>query len=259
MLLAVDIGNSNIVFGGIRNDKIIFQFRIATDYVKTQDQYELEIKNLLHMYDIAGNEIFDCIISSVVPPVFNSIHNAVKNIIKKNPMIVKSDMQTKINICTDNPAAVGSDLIVTAAAAITEYESPLIIIDMGTATTITVVDEGNLFLGGAIIPGIQISMEALINRAAQLPAIQLEKPAQVIGKNTIERIRSGIIYGTASMLDGMIERMEKELSKKMIVIATGGMAEYIVPICNHGIYLERDLLLKGLNIIYKTSKKAELI
>ena len=174
-------------------------------------------------------------------------------------MIVKSDMQTKINICTDNPAAVGSDLIVTAAAAITEYESPLIIIDMGTATTITVVDEGNLFLGGAIIPGIQISMEALINRAAQLPAIQLEKPAQVIGKNTIERIRSGIIYGTASMLDGMIERMEKELSKKMIVIATGGMAEYIVPICNHGIYLERDLLLKGLNIIYKTSKKAELI
>ncbi len=256
MLLAIDIGNSNIVFGGIYNDKIIFQFRIATDYIKTQDQYELKIKNLLHMYDIKSNEIFDCIISSVVPPVFNSIHNAVKNIIKKNPMIVKSDMQTKINICTDNPTAVGSDLIVTAAAAITEYEPPLIIIDMGTATTITVVDEDNLFLGGAIIPGIQISMEALINRAAQLPAIQLKKPLKIIGKNTIDSMCSGIMYGTASMLDGMIERMEKELGKEMIAIVTGGMAEFIVPICNHEMYLEKDLLLKGLNIIYKSNKKS---
>lgn len=256
MLLAIDIGNSNIVVGGIRNDEIIFQFRIATDYVKTQNQYELEIKNLLHMYNIKDNEISDCIISSVVPPIFNSIHNAIKNIIEKNPIVVKSDMQTKINICTDNPVSVGSDLIVTAAAAITEYEPPLIIIDMGTATTITVVDEGNLFLGGAIIPGIQISMKALINNAAQLPEIQFEKPTQVICKNTIDSMRSGIIYGAASMLDGMIERMEKELSKEMIVIATGGMAEYIVPICNHEIHLEKDLLLQGLNIIYKSNKKS---
>ena len=255
MLLAIDIGNSNIVIGGIENDQIKFEARIATDRIKTSDQYGVEIKNVLSLFDTKPGDIKGCIISSVVPPVFNAVRTGVIKLTGLTPMVVGPGIKTGLNIQMDNPASVGSDLIVAAVAALQEYQAPLMLIDMGTATTITVVDKDNTYIGGAIIPGVRVSAEALSSRAAQLPGIQLDRPKRAIGKNTVECMRSGIMFGAAAMLDGMIERMEAELGKQTTVVATGGIAQFVAPLCKREIRLEKDLLLKGLNIIYKKNKK----
>lgn len=255
MLLAIDIGNTNIVMGGIEQDRIVFQVRLATDAIKTSDQYAVDIKNLLWLSDIPTSAIDGCIISSVVPPVFNSIHTGVRKVIGQEPLVVGPGIKTGLNIRMDNPAAVGSDLIVAAVGALKSYTPPLILIDMGTATTMTVVLENNTYVGGVIIPGIRISAEALSTRAAQLPGIQLDTPRRVIGKNTVESMRSGIMYGAACMLDGMIERIEAELGRSATVVATGGMAQFIIPLCHRQMNLEHDLLLEGLNAIYKKNQR----
>lgn len=255
MLLAIDIGNSNIVIGGIEDDQIKFEARIATDRIKTSDQYGVEIKNILNLFEVAPQQVEDCIISSVVPPVFNAVRTGVIKLTGLTPMVVGPGIKTGLNIQMDNPASVGSDLIVAAVAALQEYQAPLMLIDMGTATTITVVDKDNTYIGGAIIPGVRVSAEALSSRAAQLPGIQLDRPKRAIGKNTVECMRSGIMFGAAAMLDGMIERMEAELGKQTTVVATGGIAQFVAPLCKREIRLEKDLLLKGLNIIYKKNKK----
>ena len=255
MLLAIDIGNTNLVIGCIKNDQILFKARIATDRLRTSDQYGVEIKNMLEAYGVQIKAIADCIISSVVPPVFNSVKTGVIKIIGKQPMVVGPGLKTGLNIHVDVPSQVGSDRIVIAVAALAEYKAPLILMDLGTATTIEVVEPENTYLGGVIIPGVKISLDALTSRAAQLPGISLDRPKQVIGKNTIDCMRSGMIYGTASMIDGLIDRMEEELGHPSTLVATGGMAQFITPLCKHNIILEKDLLLKGLNIIYKKNKK----
>lgn len=255
MLLAIDIGNTNLVIGCIENDQILFKARIATDRLRTSDQYGVEIKNMLEAYGVHIRDIDDCIISSVVPPVFNSVKTGVIKIIGKQPMVVGPGLKTGLNIHVDVPSQVGSDRIVIAVAALAEYKAPLILMDLGTATTIEVVEPENTYLGGVIIPGVKISLDALTSRAAQLPGISLDKPKQVIGKNTIDCMRSGMIYGTASMIDGLIDRMEEELGHPSTLVATGGMAQFITPLCKHNIILEKDLLLKGLNIIYKKNKR----
>ena len=255
MLLAIDIGNTNIVIGGLEDDKILFEARIATDRIKTSDQYGAEIKNMLGLFGVKASDLHDCIISSVVPPVFNSVLTGVRKFTGKQPMVVGPGIKTGLNIQMDNPSQVGSDRIVIAVAALAEYEPPLILMDLGTATTIEVVDRGNTYLGGCIIPGLRISLEALTSRAAQLPGIQLDRPKRVIGKNTVDCMRSGIMYGTAAMLDGMIDRVEEELGRSTTVVATGGMAQFVVPLCRREIKLERDLLLKGLNLIYKKNAR----
>ena len=255
MLLAIDIGNSNIVIGGIEENKTRFEARIATDRIKTSDQYGVEIKSMLDLFHIALDEVEGCIISSVVPPVFNAVRTGVVKVTGKNPMVVGPGIKTGLNIHMDDPTSVGSDRIVIAVAALQEYKPPLILVDMGTATTIEVVDQGNTYLGGCIIPGVRVSAEALSSRASQLPGIQLDKPKRVIGKNTVECMRSGIMYGAAAMLDGMLDRMEEELGKNTTVVATGGMAQFIAPLCKREMKLEKDLLLKGLNIIYRKNKK----
>ena len=170
-------------------------------------------------------------------------------------MVVGPGIKTGLNIQMDDPASVGSDRIVIAVAALLEYAPPLLLVDLGTATTIEVVDQGNTYLGGAIMPGVRVSAEALSSRAAQLPGIQLDRPRRLIGKNTVECMRSGIMYGAAAMLDGMIERMEEELGKSTTVVATGGMAQFVAPLCKREMKVEKDLLLKGLNAIYKKNKK----
>ncbi len=255
MLLAIDIGNTNLVIGCIENDEILFKARIATDRLRTSDQYGVEIKNMLEAYGVQIKDIDDCIISSVVPPVFNSVKTGVMKIIGKQPMVVGPGLKTGLNIHVDVPSQVGSDRIVIAVAALAEYTAPLILMDLGTATTIEVVEPENTYLGGVIIPGVKISLDALTSRAAQLPGISLDKPKAVIGKNTIDCMRSGMIYGTAAMIDGLIDRMEEELGHTSTLVATGGMAQFITPLCKHNIILEKDLLLKGLNIIYKKNKK----
>lgn len=251
MLLAIDIGNTNIVIGGIEDDNIVFEARIATDHIKTSDQYGVEIKNILSLFEVLPSDVHDCIISSVVPPVFNSVRTGVMKVIGKPPMVVGPGIKTGLNILMDSPSQVGSDRIVIAVAALAEYKAPLILLDLGTATTIEVVGKGNAYLGGCIIPGVRISLEALTSRTSQLPGIRLDKPGKVIGKNTVDCMRSGVMYGTAAMMDGMLERVEEELGCHTTVVATGGMAPFIVPLCKREIKVERDLLLKGLNIIYK--------
>ena len=255
MLLAIDIGNTNLVIGCLHDDKILFKARIATDRTRTSDQYGVEIKNMLEAYGVKRSDIDDCIISSVVPPVFNSVRTGVIKIIGKHPMVVGPGLKTGLNIHVDVPSQVGSDRIVIAVAALAEYKAPLLLLDLGTATTIEAVEPDNIYMGGVIIPGVRVSLDALTSRAAQLPGISLDKPKQVIGKNTVDCMRSGMMYGTAAMIDGLIERMEEELGHRCTLIATGGLAQFITPLCKRKIILEKDLLLKGLNIIYKKNKK----
>ncbi len=256
MLLAIDIGNTNIVIGCIHEDRILFKARIATELHRTSDQYGVEIKNMLEAFGVCKDDIEDCIISSVVPPVFNSVKTGVLKVIGKQPMVVGPGLKTGLNIHVDVPSQVGSDRIVIAVAALAEYTAPLILMDLGTATTIEVIEPDNLYMGGVIIPGVKTSLDALVSHAAQIPGISLEKPKQVIGKNTVDCLRSGMMHGTASMIDGIIERMEEELGHPSTLIATGGMAQFIMPLCKHSIILEKDLLLKGLNLIYKKNKKS---
>lgn len=255
MLLAIDIGNTNIVIGVIREDQILFKARIATDRLRTSDQYGVEIKNMLEAYGAKVEEIEDCIISSVVPPVFHSVRTGVLKVIGKEPMVVGPGLKTGLNIHMDVPSQVGSDRIVIAVAALAEYKAPLILMDLGTATTIEVVEPENKYVGGVIIPGMRVSLDALTSRTAQLPGISLEKPRQVIGRNTVDCMRSGMMYGTAAMLDGLIDRMEEELGHSATILATGGMAQFVTPMCKHEIILDKDLLLKGLNVLYKKNKK----
>ena len=255
MLLAIDIGNTNLVIGCFRDNKILFKARIATDRTRTSDQYGVEIKNMLEAYGVDRSDIKDCIISSVVPPVFNSVRTGVIKIIGKQPMVVGPGLKTGLNIHVDVPSQVGSDRIVIAVAALAEYKAPLLLLDLGTATTIEAVEPENVYMGGVIIPGVRVSLDALTSRAAQLPGISLDQPKQVIGKNTVDCMRSGMMYGTAAMIDGLIERMEEELGHRCTLIATGGLAQFITPLCRREIILEKDLLLKGLNIIYKKNKK----
>ncbi len=255
MLLAIDIGNTNLVMGCIRDDEILFKARIATDRTRTSDQYGVEIKNMLEAFGVCKDDIDDCIISSVVPPVFNSVKTGVMKIIGKQPMVVGPGLKTGLNIQVDNPAQVGSDRIVIAVAALAEYKAPLILMDLGTATTVEAIEPDNVYVGGVIIPGVKTSLDALISRAAQLTGISLDTPKKVIGKNTADCMRSGMMYGTAAMIDGIVERMEEELGHSATLIATGGLAQFIAPLCKRSIILEKDLLLKGLNIIYKKNKK----
>ena len=254
MLLAIDIGNTNIVIGGIKDDQIVFEARIATDRSKTSDQYAVDIKDILSLFDVKAEDIQDCIISSVVPPVFNSVRTGILKVTGKSPMVVGPGLKTGLKIHMDNPAQVGSDRIVIAVAALAEYKPPLILMDLGTATTLEVVGEDNSYLGGCIIPGVRISLDALTSRTAQLPGIRLERPKRVIGKNTVDCMRSGIMYGTAAMMDGMLDRIEGELGTSATVVATGGIAQFIIPLCHREIKLEKDLMLKGLNLIYQKNK-----
>lgn len=255
MLLAIDIGNTNLVIGCIKDDKILFKARIATDRLRTSDQYGVEIKNMMEAYGVQLTDIDDCIISSVVPPVFNSVRTGVIKILGKQPMVVGPGLKTGLNIHMDVPSQVGSDRIVIAVAALAEYTAPLILMDLGTATTIEVVEPDNVYLGGIIFPGVRVSLDALTSRTSQLPGISLDKPKQVIGKNTVDCMRSGMMYGTAAMLDGLVDRIEEELGHTSTIIATGGLAQFITPLCKHNIILEKNLLLKGLNILYKKNKR----
>lgn len=254
MLLAIDIGNSNVVVGFVKDRQIVGKARMATDVIKTSDQYWMELKSILDLFKIPVEEIEGVIISSVVPPVLNSCRTAVKKLAGLEPMVVGPGVKTGVNILTDNPAQVGSDLIVSAVAAIREYPTPLLIVDMGTATTISVVNRQGAFLGGCICPGVKISSEALANRTAQLPGISLEAPAKAIGRNTIDCMQSGVMIGSAAMLDGMIDRMEQELGEPVTVVATGGIARYVIPQCRRKILYDRDLLLKGLVILYENNR-----
>jgi type III pantothenate kinase len=250
MILAIDIGNTNIVLGGIVKDDITFTARLATDRIKTEDQYAVDIKNILELYQVSLENIRGVIISSVVPPVRNAVRAAAQRLTGRPPIVLGPGVKTGLNIVIDNPGQLGCDLVANAVAALKEYPMPCIIFDMGTATTISALGKQGQYLGGCIIPGVKVSLDALSAQAAQLPGISLEEPKNIIGKNTIECMRSGIINGNAAMVDGMIERMEEELGGKATVLATGGIAQCIVPHCKREVIYDENLLLKGLAYIY---------
>lgn len=255
MILAVDIGNSNIVIGGIENEDILFQARLRTDSTKTSDEYCIDLKMLLEIHDVDLNKIEGSIISSVVPQVMNSFKTAILKLIGKESLVIGPGIRTGMNIKIDNPSQTGADLVVGGVAAQRLFKPPLIVVDMGTATTMIVLDESGSMLGGCIAPGVKISMDALTERTALLPGLQLDKPKRVIGRNTIDCMRSGIMLGAAAMLDGMIERMEEELGYSTTVVATGGIARFVVPLCKRDIHYDKDLLLKGLAILYRENTK----
>ena len=255
MILAIDIGNTNIVLGCMEHDRILVEARMATDLLKTSDQYCVELKNLLSLYEIDPKAVEGVIISSVVPPVLNSLRTAVMKLTGRTPMVVGPGLKTGLNIAGGNAGQVGSDLVVAAVAALREYPAPQIIIDMGTATTMMAIDQTGTFLGGSICPGVKVSSEVLTTRTSQLPGISLEAPKHVIGRNTIECMQSGIMLGAACMIDGMIERMEEELGVKATVVATGGISRFVLPMCRSEIRYDRDLLLKGLRILYEKNKR----
>lgn len=257
MILAIDIGNTNIVLGCMEGSRIVVEARMATDLVKTSDQYCVELKSLLRLYEVDLAAIEGVIISSVVPPVLNSCKTAVRKLTGKTPMVVGPGIKTGLNIQMENPAQIGSDLIVAAVAALSRFAPPLIIIDMGTATTITAIDKTGAYVGGCISPGPKLSAEALSSRTAQLPAISLESPKHAIGKNTVEAMRSGVMLGSACMVDGMIDRLEQELGQKATVIATGGIARFVLPMCRREIVYDRDLLLKGLAALYENNRRGK--
>lgn len=255
MILAIDMGNTNIVIGCIDDEKIYFEERLSTEKTKTALEYAMGFKTVLELYDISVEEIEGAIISSVVPSLTKVLADAVIKIIGKAPFIVGPGLKTGLNIHMDNPRQVGSDLIVDAVAGIAEYGAPLIVIDMGTATTMSVVDKHKNYIGGVIMPGLRLSVEALASGAAQLFNVGLEAPKQVIGKNTSDCMKSGIVMGNAACIDGMIDRFEEELGYPVKVVATGGMAKVVIPLCKHDIVVDDSLLLKGLNVIYQKNKE----
>ena len=255
MVLTIDIGNSNIVLGGVENGSIQFQARMVTDSIKTSDQYCAELKTMLELFHVKPEEVEGSIVASVVPPVLNSFRTAIRKLTGKNCLVVGPGIKTGLNIQIDNPGQTGADLVVGAVAALRGYQPPLILIDMGTATTISVLNQEGALIGGCVCPGVKISLDALTSKAALLPAISLDRPKRAIGRNTIDCMRSGIMMGAACMLDGMIARMEEEIGCRTTVIATGGVAKFVVPMCRREIIYDQDLLVKGLAILYRENKR----
>ena len=251
MILAIDVGNTNIVVGCIDNHKTYFVERLSTDWQKTDLEYAISFKNVIDIYDIDTNIIEGAIISSVLPPISKTIKHSVEKLLNGPVLTIGPGIKTGLNIKMDYPTQLGSDLVVDAVSALQEYEPPLIIIDMGTATTMSVVDKNKNYIGGIIYPGIKVSLSSLTSHAAQLPDISLDTPKGVIGKNTVDCMKSGAIFGNASMIDGMIDRIEGEIGMNTTIVATGGLAQFIIPYCKHKIIYNDDLLLKGLLTIYR--------
>lgn len=258
MILAIDIGNSNIVIGIINNNDILFTSRILTIKNKTADEYMLDIIALIAVKNIDINMIEGSILSCVVPSLKNTFIEMVETITKKRPLVISPGIKIGLNIKTDNPAQLGSDLVVCAVSGIQLYKkdnTPLVILDFGTATTISVINSQSEYIGGIIAPGISISSEALSMRTSQLPHISLEAPQNVIGANTIDCMKSGIVIGAAAMIDGIILRIEEELAQGVMVIATGGLALEIIKNTKYKIIYDETLLIKGLKLIYDRNNK----
>lgn len=256
MILTIDIGNSNITIGAYRGDALLFLTRMGTDRSKMPDEYAIAIHSLLRLYGYHGSDLEGAVISSVVPPLSSSLQQAITRIKPVRILTVGPGIKTGLHIAIDNPAQLGADLVCVSVAALEKYPLPSIVIDMGTATTISAMDRHGKMLGGSILPGVRISLEALTARTAQLPQIDLSAPPQsVIGANTIDCMKSGVLYGTASMLDGMIDRYRAELGEDLTVIATGGLAKSITALCHNDMVLDENLVLEGLRILFQKNTK----
>ena len=255
MILAIDVGNTNIVIGCIDKEKCHFIERLSTVRIKTELEYAIDIKSVLDIYHVCPEEIEGGIISSVVPQITTNIKLAAEKILKKEILVIGSGIKTGLDIRIDDPGQLGADLVAASVAGIAEYPVPMMIFDLGTANTVCVIDREKRYLGGMIYPGLGVSLDSLTAHASQLGGLSLEAPERVIGRNTIDCMKSGVIYSAAAAMDGIIDRIQEEMGETLTVIATGGLAKCIVPHCRREVILDDDLLLKGLLVLYDKNRR----
>ena len=251
MIFAIDVGNTNIVLGAFENDKIVMTARMATDKLKMADEYAIAIADIMKLHNCPLKEFEGAVISSVVPQLIPTLRSAIKVLLNVKTVIVGPGVKTGLNIKTDNPAILGSDMVCSSVGAIGKYPMPCIVIDLGTSTTIAALDNSGAFIGCSICPGVRLSLKALSENAAQLPFINLDPTNKVIGTNTVDCMKSGILFGHAAMLDGMIERYKEIIGDDACVVATGGLAPAIISNCKSEITIDDNLILDGLLKIYK--------
>ena len=251
MILTVDIGNTNITIGVFDENNLLFTARLATDRKRTEDQYAVELLNIFKLRDANISQFSGAIISSVVPELTDVLKSAVTSVTQKDPMILRNDIGSGLRVINDINGQIGADIAAVAVAAISKYPLPCFVLDLGTATKIILLDENGMFMGCTISPGVGISLYALASRTSQLPTINLETPESSIGTNTVDCMKSGLVYGTAAMLDGLTQRMEKDFGKNVkSIIATGGHSKEIIKNCNRDVIYDENLILHGLKVIY---------
>ena len=255
MILTIDVGNTNVVLGCVEDGVVVSRSRLATNTSDLPNDYAMKMRQSFAFDSIDYHEFEGAILSSVVPQVNRAIRSAVRKLTGLECIIVGAGIKTGVNVKIDDPGTLAGDLITGTVGALSMYKPPIIIVDMGTATTIVAVDKDGAYIGGAIVPGVNLSFEALSQGTSLLPNISIEAPRKCIATNTVDSMKSGAVFGTAAMIDGMIERMEAELGQPATVIATGGLSGGIIPYCKHEIQHEPDLLLKGRAILYQKNAK----
>ena len=255
MILVADIGNTNMEIGFFDGDRFVTSERLSTNHEKTDMEFAMDISFILQLSGIDSEQIDGAIVSSVVPPVNHRFQSAVKKAVGRKPLLVEPGIKTGLKIKIDDPAQLGADMDVASVGAIEKYGSPLIIIDMGTATTYSYIDSTEAFCGAAIMPGVNTSLESLIAHASLLPKIDFVAPKHVIMKNTIGSMQSGLIYGEAARIDGMIKKIREDVRTDARVIATGGLAPVILPHVDSEVTLDNELVMEGLRVIYERNMK----
>lgn len=254
MILAVDVGNTNIVLGFLDGEKLVHECRLSTSADDSADEYAIKLKSIFEIFKIDVNDIEGSVLSTVVPPLNRTISKALMLITGKKPIVVGPGVKTGLNIKINNPAELGADMVVGAVASIAKYPCPQILFDLGTATTASVIDKNGCFAGGAILCGVKTGLSALSSATAQLPQIEIAAPEKAIGTNTIDSMRSGAVFGTAAMLDGLIKRFESELGEKATVIVTGGLGSVVAQNCESDVIVDKHLLIDGLRMIYEKNR-----
>lgn len=255
MILAIDVGNTNVVLGCVEDGRVKSVVRLATNRYDLASDYAIKIRQCFEFEDIDYRCFEGAILASVVPEVNEAIKAAVKKLTGLDCMTVSAGLKTGMNIKIDDPGELAADLLTGAVGAVTIAKPPLLVVDLGTANTVFAVDKDGAFIGGAIIPGVNISYSALVSGTSLLPNIAINAPKKCISTNTVDCMKSGAVYGTAAMIDGVIERMEEEMGESVTVVATGGIARHIIPYCKRKMIHDPDLILKGLSAIYDKNKK----
>ena len=254
MILAVDIGNTQTVLGLVSDGRLDGTWRISTDAALTADEIRVKLGGLLALQDSSWDEVERLVIASVVPTLTAAYEQLALDATGVRPLVVGPGVKTGLRIAYDNPHEVGADRIADAIAAVEAFGAPVFVVDFGTATTLDVVDESGAYLGGAIAPGVETSAEALFQRAARLSAVELEAPARVIGRTTRESVQAGLVLGEALMVDGLVRRAWAELGSECPVVATGGLAERMAPLCETVTDVDPDLTLKGLMLVWERNR-----
>ena len=254
MILGIDVGNTNVVLGLIENGEIRHVLRVHTNVHATPIEHAISLGQVLQFYHVDPTQLEGTIVSSVVPPVTDALCPAIRQITGKDCMTVGPGMKTGMNVRIDDPGTLAGDLVVGSVAAMGVYGTPVLVLDLGTATTMVVIDKDGCYRGGAILPGIKLGYSALAAGTSLLPDISITPPKKVIATNTVDSMRSGAVFGTAAVIDGMAERMEEELGYPLKTVATGGLAQFVTPFCKREVICDNDLLLKGLWILWEKNR-----